>query len=698
MVAVGDGVEVIPSVGSGVGVGVSVTEGVGTGVEVGVGVGVREGVVADLTSNVQTALGSPIVYVPENSPTWPVNFSSVMLFLAAQDTSTVTGGSISLATGFVGLTGAGTTASVAMATATLANSGENWGGVFGPMDFTSHFNSFFGTVTNKAVNVQATFNISTGTGTTIRGVYGWLELTYNYDDTATGTRINTICYPLESSATTLGLTATPNTYSLANLTGSGGFLENHSNPVVRYRWLELRGNTNNNNTATNHNIGVRPGATGASVSLPVRVSALASDTWQMYQVDGSQMPGGATQTLSVWSTLASRWSNLVVNEWITYEYDLSGTTRLLNYVEIPMDLESPIPGTTAGVGVRYHKDLLISEPGTITRRAVAVELGYNTNASATIAVKGGSQSTYKSYAQSSNLACGMFGLQHRLDGAGSSSGNGIVLQRGNNVLTVDAYRTTGIVSNVSGVVKVLYSSDVSTQGADCHIKTCSGFVRNMTFTLTTDATLRDSFFIPEATYWLESGGYMYNLWMTGVGASYTLLKSQAYLLSSEGVGAGVIDLFADAALSDGELTYSSWSVRARPYLKKYPRDPDGSLLDITQDRPIRTFSSTNTAFGFKWNLAYRVINFEITGTISGSSGGSITLNCYKLDSLGEGTIVDSKVVTGNGDYSFTVYDDTIDYYVTAYESATSKGVSKEAVPGTGFDISMTATGGGEYFF
>jgi hypothetical protein len=49
---------------------------------------------------------------------------------------------------------------------------------------------------------------------------------------------------------------------------------------------------------------------------------------------------------------------------------------------------------------------------------------------------------------------------------------------------------------------------------------------------------------------------------------------------------------------------------------------------------------------------------------------------------------------------FPVYDDTLNYYVVAYESATLKGVSKSATPATNFDINLTGGGGGggEFFF
>jgi hypothetical protein len=45
--------------------------------------------------------------------------------------------------------------------------------------------------------------------------------------------------------------------------------------------------------------------------------------------------------------------------------------------------------------------------------------------------------------------------------------------------------------------------------------------------------------------------------------------------------------------------------------------------------------------------------------------------------------------TGNGTYSFVIYDDTNTYFVTAYEDNTYKGLSKTDLPASNFDISLS---------
>ena len=92
-------------------------------------------------------------------------------------------------------------------------------------------------------------------------------------------------------------------------------------------------------------------------------------------------------------------------------------------------------------------------------------------------------------------------------------------------------------------------------------------------------------------------------------------------------------------------------------------------------------------------VGYHSITSTVSGTISGSSGGTVTLKIFRSDT---NELIDTTTQTGNGSYSFTVYNDTLNYIVTAYESTTLKGASKTATPTTGFDISLSS--GGEFFF
>jgi len=94
---------------------------------------VNFGNVADLVNNTLTTIGTPTIYIPENSVGNPVTFTSVCFFTAAQDTSTATGATITTYTNTLTLAGAAAS-SVTISAGTLPNSGENWGGLFGPVN------------------------------------------------------------------------------------------------------------------------------------------------------------------------------------------------------------------------------------------------------------------------------------------------------------------------------------------------------------------------------------------------------------------------------------------------------------------------------------------------------------------------------------------------------------------------------------
>lgn len=655
---------------------------------------VNFGNVADLVNNTTTTIGTPTIYIPENSVSFPVTFVSVCLFVAAQDTSTATGATVTTFTTTLTLSGASASA-VSISAATLANSGENWGGLFGPIDYTTYFNTNYGTVTSKALTVQVLSNITTGTGTTTRGVYAYLEITYTYDDSA-ASRIQTVCIPYESGTGTLTTTANTTFATMPQLTNSGGWLNGYAGLTIRNRWIEIKGNCNNNNTNTDHNLSANFDS-GTAVTLPVRESALASDTYQIYQVDASALSTTATHAFQLWNSLASRWANIIVNEWITFEFTVSGTTEVLNYLELPIEFNSPMPGTTSAVARRFVRTVNVQEPATLTMRKCSAELNYTTAASATLQISAGSQASYRAYAQSSNVVCGQFSTQHGLDSS-SALGAAFTLTRGENDIVINTYRSAGSVFSCTGVIKLLYSSGVSSQGIDAHNHTMWGFTRQMSFATATDVSVADSFSIPETSYYINTASFRVLAWCQPAGAGDTFplyMTMGAEILSGEGAGDGWREIYSDAATGDAELSYRIFYSPMGKELKRYPTDPDPEHFDIETSRNYRTTFSVGSRFGYGYLVGYHTIEYTVSGTISGSSGGTVTLEIYNSV---DNTLYATGSRTGNGSYSFTVYDDTASYIVVAYESTTLKGASKAGTPATNFDISLDGGGGGEFFF
>lgn len=632
---------------------------------------------ADVADAVLTTIGTPTIYIPENSVGNPVTFTSVMLFVAIQDMSTATGGTLSEFRAACTLNGA--TATTFTELDDLVHTGENWSGIIGPIDFTAHFTSNYGTVTSKTCQVDVYADINTGTTTTTRGVYAYFEITYDFSDTA-ATRIQTISYGFESDTSTLTTTANTAYDTLLQLTNSGGLLNIYASPTIRHYWIEIRGNCNNNNTATDHNLLYSFDGTGSN-PLPTREAALATDTWQMYQVDCMALSTTATHTFDLWGSLATRWCNVVVNVWVSFEYTVSGTTKMLCYLELAVEFDSPIAGTAATDRHRISRVIMLPE-ASIAQKNIALELSYNAAASATPQILLGSQASFRSYAMNANVVGGCFMFQHRGDSS-SASGSAITLARGENTLNIDLYRSAGGMNNVTGLLKILYECDVPSAGVDAATHTVKSFQRAIDFTATADVSVSDNFPIPETQYWLTSAFLEYHAWLTATG----FLVVMAEVASGEGAGDGWRALFSNNTVSDAEVSYTVWRVRARDEFKRHPNDPDTSRMNIETARRIRTVGNTAMRMGYYWVCAYHSQTFDITGTVSGSAGGTVTLTVRRTDT---GEAVRTTTRSGNGSYTISVYDPVTSYYVDGYETSTRYGCSKRAAAGTGFDIALTA--------
>lgn len=75
-------------------------------------------------------------------------------------------------------------------------------------------------------------------------------------------------------------------------------------------------------------------------------------------------------------------------------------------------------------------------------------------------------------------------------------------------------------------------------------------------------------------------------------------------------------------------------------------------------------------------ITYHTITYSITGTISGSGGGTVNVAAYRTDT---GEKIGSTSRSGNGSYTITWYDNTIDVFAEALEDAAHMGRSDDDV-------------------
>jgi hypothetical protein len=295
-------------------------------------------------------------------------------------------------------------------------------------------------------------------------------------------------------------------------------------------------------------------------------------------------------------------------------------------------------------------------------------------------------------------------ITRRIDSGETGGVAGVTLARGKNTITYDIYTTSAtagnIGSNLTGILFLNYTSDKAAAGDGAHNHTTQwlsrpyatgNLVQKITYTPTTVPN------IPETDYWLTNSGFQINMFTSGTGSGNLSLVYSGEINAGESYGAGWLDFYTAVYASDAEIGPSQVFFRTRNVFKRWPNDPDTERLDIETSRSLRFDCNVNAAVGHHaiQYVTYHNITATISGTISGSAGGTVQIRAFRTDNDEE---VGSTSRTGNGSYSMTWYDDTISVYVVAYESTTLKGTSQQAVAGSTFDINLAGGGGGPTYY
>lgn len=624
-------------------------------------------VVADA---VVTNLSQISVYIPESS----VTFKSVVAEVGFQDVITATGGTITEQRVGLRLGAAGYTTFTE--TDDIANSGENIGGVTGPIDFTSHFTTNW-TGTSMTCDIQVYFDQNTGTTLGMINVNAVLVITYEYDDdpATNATQIKTAQIPLESLVGTLSTSANSNigTSQIPQLTGGGGFLPEASVTIRDYFFL-IEGSTQNNNTATDFTVTCNIDG-GTSAAFGVTEAALATDYFTRLIYKPSVPDTTASHNFQMWSSVTNKMNHAAVTLVVTYEFAPSSSTTILNSIVLPVEIASPLGVTTTAEASRFARDIYVQEPATITLKQSAFRINFNTTAAVSgLAFRAGSQA-YRAYTNLGNGVAGMFSLQQRID-SGGAQGAGMTLARGKNSITIDGYATdtTDQVTNINGYILLNYHSG----------KAASGLVGQHAHTVEKilspwNALLQDrvrtnnySFDIPESNYWVVGAGFVYTIWQSTAANAITF---DVECLSGEGKGGGYYDIYADAVQTDAERGCSIVYMRGRDVFKRFPQDPDSERLDIETARDYRLYNAATAGTGMMAMVTYHSFTYTITDSISGFSG-TVDLDLHRAttdEKVGETSR------SGDGSFSFTWYDNTEAMYVQASDG-TNVGRSQDTIP------------------
>ncbi len=612
-------------------------------------------VLASATDATVTNFTQITVYIPEASGT--VTFRRVVCVTTADDIVTATGGTINEYRTGLRLGAAGYTTVTNLND--ITNSGENISFQVSA-DFTSHFTTNW-SGTSMTCDIQTYWDQSTGTTLGMRNLTARLYITYEYDDTQS-THIKTVYLPLDAPSGALATTK-PGT-ATATIPALDTWMPEASK-TIRDWFIVIQGN--NDTAGTDPTVSMEIDTNGVNTTGAYE-SGLTTDRWFTYIWRQPTFTTGSTHSFYIWGS-AAHTEHLQIYMVITYEFDPSSSSTILNSLLLPMEIDSPMGGTTSSDYQRGSRSLWIAEPTTIT----------GTNSGALVFFeKAGAISGL-------NFRVGTGAFQAYTDGAAVMGGGAGLMEaftptlaRGSNTLQCDIYRTdtADFGWNVSVLWIVNYTSGKATDGVGAHNHTVRWNLNNFsTVAAASNNTIAATApVIPETNYFLTSVGGHY-FYLSNTTSTPAGIVVQTERLSGEG-GIQWESCYADSSHTDPEVGVRQCFFTARSVFRRWPGDTLYDRVDVeTSRRWCVVLANGATAFHhLDLLMTYHTITFTVSGTISGSGGGTVDIDIFRV---ADDERVGSTSRVGNGSYSFTWYDDTADLYAVAYEDATHMGRSDD---------------------
>lgn len=615
-----------------------------------------------------TAFTTITVDLPESSKT----FKKVWVEAGATDLTTVTGNTITEWRLAVSVNGAGAT--TVTNTNDIVLSGENMA-PFLSADFTSHFTTNY-TGTSHSVIVSIYMD-QTG-GTTMNFTNGWalLWVTYEYDDTSS-TMVANAWIPMTSAVGALPSSKGSAQDTVPNLDSFLGY----GSLSYKHIMMIMEGNQSNGGGTTDFVVSVQLDTTTAQAGTS-NEAALASDCFvhEHFNLMSAGSPiftTNATHSFYAWISTGAvtRMNHAAFTMLVVFTYDATSANDGNISLLLPQDYESPMGATTSSDYQKASRELWIQEPATVAIQKSAFRWYWNqVTAVATAYFRCGTQS-FVSITDAAAALCGGNCHQRTID-------DNVTLARGRNTLSADCYNsdTTDKGWNLSGLWIINYICGKPSGGWGKANRTVIWPLKLMETTAatadTTDAATAPV--IPETNYFINALGIKMAIMTSGTIAmyAYSLFVER---LSAEG-GIAWERVYANPTHSDPEsgLTYMYGLMRT--FFLRYPEDVEVGRMNVETSRRWRFISSQATTCypSIYVMLTYHSITYTVSGTISNSNAGTVNLYLHKADNLSisnTGERMQTGSRSGNGAYSFTVYDNTENVYVSAYEDGTHLGRS-----------------------
>ena len=630
--------------------------------------------VADVVNSTLTALPQITIFTENSTRT----FRSCLVWISFHDIITATGGTIGEQRVSCSVNAAAATTITELDD--ITHSGERLSGYNGPFDFTAHFTTNYPAADSTTLDLSVFFTQTTGTTLNMRNVAALIAITYEFDDGAT-TQYQTAIVPLESTVSSLATVETEiGTNQIPQLTGVGGLLENVASVTVRQQFFILEGNCEGAGGTGNFVVNIRID-TGTTHTFGTTDGTLGSDTFLRYVHIESPL-ASAVHAYKAWTGTTARMAHCTHTMFVTYSFVVSGTTEFLNSLQMDYLPVTPVlGGPAAGDRVRFQTVFDIEEPTTITLKQSAMRLWFSNSAAiAGVNVAVGSQAT-RAYTHNHGVGPACSVLQQRID-SGGAQGAGITLARGRNTLTVDLYRTdTTDLGNILGIQLLLnYKSGVSAQGIGAHAHTTIWLVAGWDALLDVDPIVT-----PTAPNIPETSFALLNIALEAIYGYVTTTAAPfgaAEFLAGEGKADGWGGQVNPTEF-DGDTGFSYNFFELTEYFQRWASDIDTNRMVLeTASRRYALWDALDVThrIGAVLSITYRAINFTLSGTISGSSGGAIDIDAYRKISDTDVRYIGDTTRTGNGAYSVTVYDNVDSHFSEARESGTLIGRSDDGTP------------------
>lgn len=602
---------------------------------------------ASMTNNSLTALTQITISLPE-APSGTA-FKSVIAMVSGMQTATAAGNLTSRRFDFsIG----GATADTHTNSNLYTGSGEDIYLYFAA-DMTSHFQTNWTTGTSKTFDCSVNFN-GTATAAAWTNINVTIYITYEYDDTSS-TQIKTIRIPLNPGAGAWGTTK-PGAAQATIPNLSTELPE--STKVYRNTYITIQGQRSSTAT-TDATISMQLDTT-AALTTGIYEGGQATNYFMRYVWDvSSVLNTSSTMGWYAWGSLASCWVHMQAWLTVTYEFDATASNDIYVSLMMPMEVSSPMGGTTSADYQRGTREFWIEEPSTITTKNIAFYVFWDQAA----ALAGMQQriGTGSFVAYTTDTAAVVAGS----NAAMIQNDSAFTFTRGRNTLNWDVYRTdtVDLGFNVCGFWIINYTAGKPTQGYGAANHTVfwnlTSYFDGATSVLRTISAIAPA--LPESDRFYSAVGtrYLYLTNTTGNAAGVTVLVER---LAAEG-GIKWEAAYIDVGYTDPETGLRHAFSQIRDLFKRWSNDNFSNRMSLQTARRWRTVLNNNASSFDYLDLifTYHSIPFTVADSISGFSG-TVTLSLHRSDT---GEIVDQTTRSGDGSFSFTWYDNTENVFVSA---------------------------------